>query len=133
MLRRIQIRSGNSSWAPSISLRKLFLKTQTVTASAIAMAAYSTVGFHLMKRSSCRYSVRAPNARIMPSVIFCMVVTLRSIGIHQGGLHHGGGHQHAGGHVDVVELVGAEKQQDGKEIDQYLHAGLKSSEAEFMQ
>ena len=53
--------------------------------------------------------------------------------VNQGHLQDGGAHQHAGGSVNVVKLVGAEKQQQGEKVDQYFHAGLKCSEAEFMQ
>jgi hypothetical protein len=53
--------------------------------------------------------------------------------VDQPHLQYGGGHQYGGANVDVVKLVGAEKQQDGEKVDQYFHEGLKFNEAEFMQ
>ena len=50
-----------------------------------------------------------------------------------GGLQHGSRHQHGGGGVNVIELVGPKKQKNGEKVDKWLHAGVKCSEAEFMQ
>ncbi|MNT46308.1 hypothetical protein D3C72_1829410 [compost metagenome] len=73
------MRSGSSSCAPSSIFRKFFFSAHSATASATAMAPYSTVGFHLMKRSSCSTSVSVPNKRISTSVAFCIACSLRSM------------------------------------------------------
>src|SRR5690606_15058247 len=49
------------------------------------------------------------------------VLQLAVDGVDDAGLHQRGHHEHRRGEVDALQLVGAEEQQDGEEIEQQSH------------
>ena len=73
--RRDQAASGSCNWAPMMERIRLRLNTSWPADRTSANSQYSTVGFHLMKVSSCRNSVAPPNTTMMARLTQSMVST----------------------------------------------------------
>src|SRR5471030_76351 len=73
----LQAGSGNWIFSPSMVRIRFLWNNSSLALNTEANSQYSTVGFHLMKVYSCRYSVAPPNTAMIARLTHSIACTLR--------------------------------------------------------